>query len=266
MTVSDQERMIVVGSRYLQDHRVVFAGVGAPLIASVLAQQLHAPHLTIILEGGFVGPRMLPGKLPISTNEMRAARGAVMHTGIMDVFLYAQRGYFDYGFLGAAQVDPYGNVNASIIGTPERPKVRMSGTGGANDIASSCHEVFILTKHEPRRFVEKVDFVTSPGHLSGADARERAGLFPGGPSRVITDLAILGFDPESRRMTIEALQPGVSIDQVRENTGFELEVANDVGSVSEPSELELRRLRSLETGETDPDEVPAEIAERMIGQ
>jgi glutaconate CoA-transferase, subunit B len=264
MTVTDQERMIVVGSRYLQDHRVVFAGVGAPLIASVLAQQLHAPHLTIILEGGFVGPRMLPGKLPISTNEMRAARGSVMHTGIMDVFLYAQRGYFDYGFLGAAQVDPYGNVNASIIGTPERPKVRMSGTGGANDIASSCREVFILTKHEPRRFVEKVDFVTSPGHLGAGDARERAGLFPGGPSKVITDLAILGFGPESRRMTIEALQPGVSIDRVRENTGFELELANEVGSVSEPTELELRRLRSLETGE--PDAVPAEDAERMIGQ
>jgi len=262
VTATDQERMIVVGSRCLLDHRVVFAGVGAPLVASVLAQQLHATHLTIILEGGFVGPRMLPGKLPISTNEMRAARGAVMHTGIMDVFLYAQRGYFDYGFIGAAQVDPYGNVNASIIGTPARPKVRLSGTGGANDIVSSCREVFILTKHEPRRFVEKVDFVTSPGHLSGGDSRERAGLFPGGPSKVITDLAVLGFDPASKQMTLESLQPGVTVDQVVENTGFELLVPDVVGHLAEPTELELRKLRSLETGE--PDEVPAESAEKVI--
>jgi len=263
VSASDLERMIVVGSRHLLDHRVVFAGVGAPLVASVLAQELHAPHLTIILEGGFVGPRMLPGKLPISTNEMRAARGAVMHTGITDVFLYAQRGYFDYGFLGAAQVDPYGNVNASIIGTAERPKVRMSGTGGANDIASSCREVFIITKHERRRFVEKVDFVTSPGHLSGGQARERSGLPAGGPSKVITDLAVLGFDPRSKRMTLESLQPGVSVDQVQQSTGFDLLVADEVGSVLEPTEQELRMLRYLESGESD--EALAENVEGVLG-
>lgn len=263
MTASDQERMIVVGSRHLLDHRVVFAGVGAPLVASVLAQQLHAPHLTIVLEGGFIGPRMKPGKLPISTNEMRAARGSVMHTAILDVFLYGQRGYFDYGFIGAAQVDPFGNVNTSLIGTPERPKVRLSGTGGANDIVSSCREVFILTKHEPRRFVEKVDFVTSPGHLGGGDSRERAGLLPGGPSKVITDLAVMGFDPASKRMTLETLQPGVTLDQVLENTGFELLVPDVVGHLNEPTELELEKLRLLETGE--PDEELAEGVERVIG-
>jgi glutaconate CoA-transferase, subunit B len=263
VSVSELERMTVVGSRHLLDHRVVFAGVGAPLVASVLAQQLHAPHLTIILEGGFVGPRMLPGRLPISTNEMRAARGAVMHTGITDVFLYAQRGYFDYGFIGAAQVDPYGNVNTSIIGTSERPKVRMSGSGGANDIASSCREVFILTKHEPRRFVERVDFVTSPGHLSGDDARERAGLPAGGPSKVITDLAVLGFDPRSKRMILESLQPGVSVEEVQESTGFELPLADPVGRVAEPTQRELRMLRWLESGELA--DTIDENVERVVG-
>lgn len=263
MIATDQHRMVVVGSRYLLDHRVVFAGVGAPLVASVLAQRLHAPHLTIILEGGFVGPRMKPGKLPISTNEMRAARGSVMHTGIMDVFLYSQRGYFDYGFIGAAQVDPFGNVNTSIIGSSTHPKVRLSGTGGANDIASSCREVFILTKHERRRFVEKVDFVTSPGHLDGGDSRERAGLLPGGPSKVITDLAVMGFDPASKRMTLEMLQPGVTIDQVIENTGFELLIPDVVGHLDEPTELELTSLRSLEIGEPGRDRTSSD--ERVVG-
>lgn len=255
--------MTVVGSRYLLDHRVVFAGVGAPLVASVLAQQLHAPHLTIILEGGFVGPRMLPGRLPISTNEMRAARGAVMHTGITDIFLYSQRGYFDYGFIGVAQIDAYGNVNTSIIGTPQHPKVRMSGSGGANDIASSCREVFILTKHERRRFVEHVDFVTSPGHLSGDDSRERAGLPPGGPSKVITDLAVLGFDSRSKRMILQSLQPGVSVEEVQENTGFELLVADPVGYIAEPTQEELQMLRLLETGE--PVGTMIEDVERVVG-
>jgi glutaconate CoA-transferase subunit B len=243
-----QETMIVSGSRMLEDHRVVFAGVGAPLVASVLAQQFHAPHLTIILEGGFVGPRMLPGKLPISTNEMRAAHGAVMHTGIVDVFLYAQRGYFDYGFIGAAQVDQFGNVNTSIVGPLDRPTVRLSGGGGANDIVSHCREFFILTRHERRRFVEKVDFVTSPGYLTGGDSRERSGLLRGRPSKVITDLAILGFDPESKRMRLEALQPGVTVDEVTAATGFDLLVPAEVAEVPPPTAEELDGLRSLETG------------------
>jgi glutaconate CoA-transferase, subunit B len=243
-----EDLMIVAGSRLLQDHRVVFAGVGAPLVASALAQQLHAPHLTIILEGGFVGPRLKPGKLPISTNEMRAAYGSAMHTGIIDVFLYSQRGYFDYGFIGAAQVDRFGNVNTSVLGTMERPKLRISGTGGANDIVSSCHEVFILTKHEPRRFVERVDFITSPGYLEGGESRERAGLVLGRPTKVITDLAVMGFHPETREMTLESLQPGATVDSVAENTGFELLIPSTVPTISPPTTDELGMLRVLQTG------------------
>ena len=130
------ELMTIAGSRLLRDGRVVFAGVGAPLEASVLAKRLHAPSLTIVLEGGSIGPRMMPGKLPVSTNEMRAAHDAFMLTAITDLFLYAQRGCYDYGFIGAGQIDQYGNVNTSYIGDPDAPKVRLPGSGGANDIVS----------------------------------------------------------------------------------------------------------------------------------
>ena len=262
------EAMILAGSRLLLDNRVVFAGVGAPLVASVLAQQLHAPNLTIVLEGGFVGPRMLGGKLPISTNEMRAARHAVMLTGIVDVFLYSQRGLFDYGFVGAAQIDRYGNVNTSFIGTPERPKVRLPGSGGANDIVSLCREIFVMTKHERRRFVERVDFVTSPGYLEGGDSRERAGLRQGRPVCVLTDLAILGFDAETRSMRLDALQPGVSVDEVVDSTGFELLVPESVPELPTPSEEELTALRRLQEGETPavarpPEAVRAELTGKI---
>jgi len=240
--------MIVAGSRLLPDHSVVFAGVGAPLVASVLAQQLHAPHLTIVLEGGFIGPRMKPGKLPISTNEMRAAHHAVMHTGITDVFLYGQRGFYDFGFIGAAQIDRFGNVNTSIIGSGDQARTRLSGGGGANDIVSSCRQVMVLTKHERRRFVERVDFVTSPGNLQGADSRERAGLVFGRPTRVVTDLAVMGFDPETKRMTLEAAQSGVTVEEILDSTGFELLIPGPVAELAPPTGEELEALRVLESG------------------
>jgi glutaconate CoA-transferase subunit B len=262
MTSTPRDLMIIAGSKLLQDHRVVFAGVGAPLVASVLAQQSHAPHLTIILEGGFVGPRMLPGKLPISTNEMRACHGSVMLTGIIDVFLFSQRGYFDYGFIGGAQIDRFGNVNSSYIGSVEEPTVRLSGSGGANDIVSSCRQVFVLTKHERRRFVEKVDFITSPGYLDGGDSRERAGLLLGRPSRVVTDLAIMGFDNKSRRMMLERLQPGVTVEQVVENTGFELLVSEELQQLPLPTEEEVRRVRELEVGPSP--ETAAAVAGKVV--
>jgi glutaconate CoA-transferase subunit B len=244
-TWGGEELMIVAGSRLLEDHGVVFAGVGAPLLSSALAQRLHCPNLTIVLEGGFIGPRMVPGKLPISTNEMRAAHRSVMLTGIIDAFLYSQRGCYDYGFVGAAQVDRYGNVNTSVIGTMDRPKVRLPGSGGANDIVSSCRELFVVTRHEARRFVERVDFITSPGYLDGGDARERAGLTLGRPRWVITDLAVLGFEPESKRMRLERLQPGVTVERVRSATGFELVIPDSVPELDPPTEGELEALAFL---------------------
>ncbi|MFN8234198.1 MAG: CoA-transferase [Actinomycetota bacterium] len=250
MSWSGEDLMIVAGSRLLQDNKVVFAGVGTPLLASVVAQHTHAPHLAIVLEGGYVDPRMIPGRLPISTNEMRGAHGSVMLTGINDVFLLSQRGAFDYGFVGAAQIDRYGNVNTSFIGPVENPKVRLPGSGGANDIVSSCREVLIITRHERRRFVEKVDFVTSPGYLGGDDAREKAGLVKGRPVAVITDLAVLGFDPESKRMRLERLQPGISVEQVIDSTGFELIVSEAVEREDPPTDEELEALERVR-GEGD---------------
>ena len=246
------ELMTVAGSRLLRDGRVVFAGVGAPLEASVLAKRLHAPALTIVLEGGSIGPRMLPGMLPVSTNEMRAAHDASMLTSINDLFLYGQRGHYDYGFIGAGQLDRFGNVNTSYIGDPDDPKVRLPGSGGANDIVSSCREIFIMTRHEPRRFVEHVDFVTSPGYLSGPEARRTAGLVRSRPVAVVTDLALLGFDDETGQLRLDALQPGVSEEDVRRNTGFELLVSGSLAELPAPTDRELAELRWLRDAERPP--------------
>jgi glutaconate CoA-transferase subunit B len=246
---SAAELLAVMGSRQLRDDTTVFAGVGVPLLAAALAQQHHAPRLTMVIEGGIIGPQIKPGRLPISTNEMRAGHRATMLPGITDTFLFAQRGFLDVGFMGGAQIDRHGNINTSVLGADYwRPKVRLPGTGGANDIASLCREVIILTPHERRRFVERVDFVTSPGWLDGGGSREKAGLAFGGVSRVVTTLGLFGFDPESRRMRIEALHPGVSLAAVRENTGFELLVTERVAVTEPPSPRELEILRAL-----DPD-------------
>jgi glutaconate CoA-transferase subunit B len=242
------ELLAVLGSRLLQDGKAVFAGVGIPLLASALAQQTHAPHLTIVVEGGVIRPEILPGRLPISTNEMRAGRRAVMLPGITDTFLFAQRGFFDYGFLGGAQIDRHGNINTSVIGPYDHPKVRLPGSGGAADIIALCAEVLILTLHEKRRFVERVDFVTSPAFLTGGEARREAGLLFGRVSRVVTDLADMGFDPATKLMRVEALHPGVTLDDVRRNTGFDLAAVDPLATTDPPTETELTILRQL-----DPD-------------
>lgn len=248
MQLTATELLAIVAARQLRDDSTVFAGVGVPLLAAALAQQRHAPRLTIVVEGGIIGPRIKPGRLPISTNEMRAAHRAQMLPAITDIFLYAQRGFLDVGFVGGAQIDVHGNINTSVLGEYARPKVRLPGTGGANDIASLCREVIIVTPHERRRFVERVDFVTSPGWLDGGDSRRQAGLLFGGVTRVVTTLGLFGFDPESRRMRLEALHPGVSLDQVREHTGFEVLTAASVVTTEPASPEELELLREL-----DPD-------------
>jgi glutaconate CoA-transferase, subunit B len=241
------ELLAVMGARQLRDDTTVFAGVGVPLLAAALAQQTHAPRLTMVIEGGIIGPRIKPGRLPISTNEMRAAHQATMLPGITDAFLFAQRGFLDCGFMGGAQIDRHGNINTSVIGGDYwRPNVRLPGTGGANDIISLCREVIILTPHERRRFVERVDFVTSPGWLAGAGARQRAGLRFGGVSRVVTTLGVFDFEPASKSMRLTALHPGVTADTVREQTGFELLVAADVGATAPPTAEELAVLRGLD--------------------
>ena len=161
-SVTVNELLAVMGARELKDNTTVFTGVGTPMMASGLAQRMHAPRLTMVIEGGIVGPRWKPGSLPISTNEMRAAYRAQMLPGITDAFLLAQRGFLDVGFIGGAQIDRYGNLNTTAIGgSYDRPKVRLPGSGGANDIISLCRAVIILTAHEKRRFSCAVTMMTS---------------------------------------------------------------------------------------------------------
>lgn len=239
------ELLAVMSSRLLKDGQVVFAGVGIPLLAATLAQALHCPGLTILFEGGVIGPIIEPGKLPPSTNEQRCTKRANMVLGSTDVLLLLQRGYIDIGFMGGAQIDQYGNLNSSFIGDPANPKTRLPGTGGGNDI-SSLTQMIVAMKHEKRRFVKTVDFVTSPGFLRGGTTRSEAGLTAGGMYRVVTDLGIFGFDDEAKQMKAVALHPGVTIAQVQENTGFELEFETGLAVTERPTERELAVLRNLD--------------------
>jgi glutaconate CoA-transferase, subunit B len=239
------ELLAVMSARLLRDGQVVFAGVGIPLLAATLAQRLHAPGLTILFEGGVIGAFIEPGKLPPSTNEQRCTRRANMVLGSTEVLLLLQRGYIDIGFMGGAQIDQYGNLNSSFIGDPQDPTTRLPGTGGGNDIASLT-QMIVAMKHEKRRFVDRVDFVTSPGFLSGGDSRCQAGLTTGGMYRVVTDLGILGFAERSKRMQLQALHPGVTAEQVQANTGFELLLAADLAVTEPPTKDELAALRRLD--------------------
>jgi glutaconate CoA-transferase subunit B len=245
------ELLAVMSARLLRDGQVVFAGVGIPLLAATLAQRLHAPGLTILFEGGVIGAFIEPGKLPPSTNEQRCTRRANMVLSSTDVLLLLQRGYVDIGFMGGAQIDQYGNLNSSFIGDPSgaigNPATRLPGTGGGNDIASLT-QMIVAMKHEKRRFVSRVDFVTSPGFLSGEESRRDAGLVTGGMYRVVTDFGVFGFDEHSKRMQLQALHPGATADQVQANTGFELVAAADLEITDPPTERELSVLRHL-----DPD-------------
>ena len=246
---SASEMLSVMSGRLLTDGQTVFAGVGIPLLAATLAQRIHGPGITILFEGGTLGPFVVPGELPASTNEQRCTRRANMLLSITDVLLLLQRGYVDVGFMGGAQIDRYGNLNSSFIGSPENPSVRLPGTGGGNDI-SSLTQMIVAIKHEKRRFVEKVDFVTSPGFLNGNSTRHDTGLISGGMYRVVTDLAIMGFDEMTKSMKVEALHPGVTAEEVRDNTGFDILIDENVGVTKAPSDEELSVLRHL-----DPDRV-----------
>jgi len=243
------ELVAVLSSRVLENNKVVFVGAGLPLISAALAQRTHAPNLRILFEGGIISPEILIGGLPLSTNESRAAYKAVMLPSPTDLFSLQQRGYIDYGFLGGAQIDKFGNLNTSFIGDSENPKVRLPGSGGGNDIITSCTKTIIATHHEKRRFVEKVDFITSPGYLNGNKDRENSGLIFGKIYKVITHLAIFEFDEKSKLMKLAAIHPGVEVNDVIENTGFKPIIPKNVARTKAPTDKELKILREL-----DPDQ------------
>ncbi len=248
MNYTPMELMVCCAARLLEDGRTAAVGTGAPCAAAMLAQRTCSPNLVICFEAGGVAPQ-LP-TMPISVGDSRAFYRAVMATSMADIMETCQRGLIDYTFLGGAQIDPYGNLNSTLIGTDyTQPRVRLPGSGGANDLASLCWRILVVASHDRRRFVDKLDFVTTPGYLTGPGAREAAGLPPGtGPYRVITDLAILGYHDDTKRMEVVSLHPGIPLDQVLAATGFELGVRQPLGTTVPPTEAELEILRT----EVDP--------------
>ena len=236
------ELMICCAARMLENGRTVAVGTGAPCAAAMLAQRTAAPDLVIFFEAGGVAPQ-LP-TMPVSVGDSRTFYRAVMATSMADVMETCQRGLMDYTFLGGAQIDAYGNLNSTVCGDYKKPKVRFPGSGGANDLASFCWRILVVTNHDKRRFVEKLDFLTTPGYLTGPGAREAAGLSPGtGPYRVITDLAIMGYHEDTKRMEVLSLHPGVTMEQVQANTSFAIAGRAPLLTTAPPSELELRILR-----------------------
>lgn len=207
-----REYLAFMGSTLLEDGRSVFVGTGLPIVASMLAQQTHAPNLLILFEAGGVGP-FLP-ELPTSVGESRTYHRGIAATSMHDVMSFSQAGYVDYGFLGAAQMDALGNINTTVIGSHHQPKVRLPGSGGANDVASFSHRLItIMANQSTRSFVEEVDFITTAGFLEGPGSRARAGLpSHAGPYRVITQLALYGFDETYGNLTLLSLHPGVTLD------------------------------------------------------
>ena len=242
------EMMICVAARELEDGATVGVGTGAPCAAAMLAQKTNAPNLVIMFEAGGVDP-ILP-EMPISVGDSRTFYKAVMATGMCDIMETCCRGFVDYTFLGGAQIDMYGNLNSTMLGDDHaRPKIRLPGSGGANDFASFCWRMMVLTVQDARRFVEKVDFITTPGWIEGGDSRAKAGLpLDAGPYKIITNMAVMDFEPESKRMRVISVNPGYSLKDIEENCGFELLKASNIVETPSPTEEALRILRE----EVDP--------------
>ena len=243
---SSSEMMIVAAARLLRDGDVVFVGIGQPNLACNLARRTHAPNLNLIYEAGVIGAQ--PSHLPLSIGDPCLVSGAASICSMYDIFAcYLQNGKIDVGFLGGAQIDRFGNVNATVIGPYAKPKVRLPGSGGAAEIAAWANRVYFITPHQARRFPEKCDFVTSAGFLSGRSEREAKGLRGGGPHEVVTDLGILTPDA-SGELILTALHPGATVDQAIKNTGWKLKVADNLKTTEPPTDEELRLLRE----ELDP--------------
>ena len=236
------ELLVCIASRLMDDNSTAFIGTGIPMLAASLAQRMHAPNLVAFFEFGGTGAIL--EELPLAVGGENTFHRAIAAAGICDVMETAQRGFIEYGFLGGAQIDPFGNLNSTVIGDFKHPKVRLPGSGGGNDVGSHCWQTIAIMRHDKRRFVEQLDFVTTPGYLSGPGAREAAGLPPGtGPYRVVSNLAVLGYHPQTKRMMLLATQPGITVEDVVENTGFELFIPDKVESNPPPTAEELHILR-----------------------
>jgi glutaconate CoA-transferase subunit B len=244
MTYSEDEMMTVAAARRLRDGAVCFVGIGLPSTAANLARRTHAPGLVLVYESGCLGSK--PDRLPLSIGDGILAETADAVISVPEVFNYwLLPGRIDVGFLGAAQIDRYANINTTVIGDYRTPKVRLPGAGGAPEIAASCREVVIILRHGRRTFVDQLDFVTSVGYGAGPGSRKRLGLPGAGPSQVITDLGVLEPSPDDCELTLTQVHPGVSVDDVRSATGWDLRVADTVVTTEPPTVTELAVLRTL---------------------
>lgn len=243
---SSAELMTINSARLLRDGDVVFVGVGLPNLACNLARRTYAPNLVMIYEAGVIGAQ--PARLPLSIGDPTLVSGALAVCSMYDIFaLYLQRGNIDVGFLGGAQIDRFGNINATVIGGYETPKVRLPGSGGSMEIAAWANRCYVMTPHQKRRFPEKVDFRTSAGFLGGRRERDSARLRGAGPQAVVTDIGIMEPD-ENGELTLTALHPGKTAEEAQANTGWELKVASKLRLTEPPSAEELHILRE----ELDP--------------
>jgi glutaconate CoA-transferase, subunit B len=243
--LSASERMTVAAARTLHDGTICFVGIGLPSTAANLARRTHAPGLVLIYESGTIGAK--PTRLPLSIGDGELATTADSVVSVPEIFNYwLQPGRIDVGFLGAAQIDRFANINTTVIGAGyDKPDVRLPGAGGAPEIAASCGEVIVIVRQSRRSFVERVDFITSVGYGSAAGDRERFG-FPGrGPVKVITDLGVLEPDPESCELTLTSVHEGVDPEQAREATGWPLAISESLTVTPVPTQEELDALRDL---------------------
>jgi glutaconate CoA-transferase, subunit B len=249
LTYNPKELMVVNAARLLRDHDVVFVGVGIPNLACNLARRTHAPNLQMIYEAGVIGAQ--PSRLPLSIGDPSLVSGSTSVCSMYDVFtLYLQRGNVDVGFLGGAQIDRFGNINATVIGDYHHPRVRLPGSGGSMEIAAWANRCYIITPHRKRRFPEKVDFHTSIGFLSGGDARKKTGVRGGGPEAVVTNLGVLRPD-ETGELVLTALHPEMRFEDVQANTGWALRQSDHCRETLPPKDEELRILRE----ELDPQRI-----------
>jgi glutaconate CoA-transferase subunit B len=249
-TYSKNELLICVAARLFEDGATCFIGTGIPMLAAMLAAKTTAPNLVPVFEFGGTGAIM--EELPTAVGGARTWHKGISALGICDTMETAQRGFIDYGFIGGAQIDHYGNLNSITIGEHDHPKARLPGSGGGNDVGSHCWQTVAIMQHDARRFVPKTDCVTTPGYLTGPGAREAAGLPRGtGPAYVVSTLALMDYDPKSKRMRLKATHPGVSVEEVVAATGFELIVPEKVEHTKPPSVEELRLLRE----EIDPEKL-----------
>ncbi len=243
------EMMTVAAARALPDGATCLVGIGLPSTAANVARRLHAPRLVLVYESGTIGSR--PPSLPLSIGDGILAETADTVVGVVEMFNYwLQPGRIDIGFLGAAQLDRFANINTTVVGRYEQPDVRLPGAGGAPEIASSCREVIIVLRHGRDKLVETLDFVTSVGYGAGPGDRARLGLRGGGPSRVITDLGLLAPDPATCELVLTHVHPGVTVEQVRAATGWDLRLAEGLETTPPPTAEELEAVRAVERTRT----------------